>query len=349
MNSYESTLKTNSEPVLPFFCQTQRNRTQISPVRVTNTSFRIAPNQPLTTENHPNLNPHKNLELPSFIHAKTAVAMTCVEVISTEIFERPNHRNHLKPKVSTSKKRFWWQWLLWCISAILILPTTSNAHELLLKAKIYLHLDSSVVTDLPESGKSYLQASQASDFQKAIQKAQEVPPDSPFFSEAQSDIIRWSHVILDIAQGRANQGDLVGAIAAAQLIIQQQPPVQSLLQEAEASVKQWQLQAKSEGKRQNLLTVAQTMIEPTQASAYNRAIAILRQVPTDAQDYQLAQYLIWRWSKQIYLIAHSRAARGDFAGAIAAAQLIPKDSADYEKAHDFMIDWQENLSTEFLF
>jgi hypothetical protein len=336
MNSYESTLKTNPEPVLPFFCQTQPIRTQISPVRVTNTSFRIVPIKEFSSANHQNLIAHKNLELPSFIHAKTMVAMSCVEVIPQEIFERQNNRHHLQPTISTSTKRFWWQWFLWGISAILILPTTSNAHDLLLKAKIYLHLDSSVATDLPESGKSYLQSSQASDFQKAIQKAQEVEPDSPFFSEAQSDIIRWSHVILDIAQGRASQGDLVGAIAAAQLIIQQQPPVESLLHEAEAAVQQWQLQAESEGKQQNLVQVAQTMIEPTQASTYNRAIAILRQVPAEAQDYQLAQQLIRQWSKQIYLIAHSRAARGDFAGAIAAAQLIPKDSADYDKANDFL-------------
>ncbi|AFZ34121.1 hypothetical protein Sta7437_0514 [Stanieria cyanosphaera PCC 7437] len=367
MNSYESTLKKNPEPVLPFFCQhrdsvsrsflvgtsdvpspcekggqTQPIRTKISPVRITNTSFEIISNQQFLRANAQNSVTHKHPELPSFIYSKTAVAMTCAEVI-------PHQNHNFKPKISTSTKRFWWQWLLWGISVILILPNTSDAHELLSKAKIYLHLDSSVTTALPESGKSYLQSSQASDFQKAIQKAQEVQPNSPFFSEAQSDIIRWSHVILDIAQGRASQGDWVGAIAAAQLILQQQPPIQSLIEETEVAVRQWQLQAQIEGRKQNLVTVAQTMIEPSQASSYNRAIAVLRQVPVDAQDYQLAQHWIGRWSKQIYLIAHSRAAQGDFVGAIAAAQLIPKDSLDYQRANEFMVDWQENLATELLF
>lgn len=348
MNTYEFTLKKHSQPVLPFFCQTQPTKTQITSVRRIDPSFRIGSNQSFAKKNYSNLINPKSPELPSFINSKTAVAINCVRLIPQEIFENRINFNHFKPKAA-AKKRFWWQWLLWGICALLILPSTSDAQNLLSKAKIYLNLESSVVSSLPESGRSYLQSSQASDFQRAIQQAEEVPFNSPFFAQAQADIERWSQVILDIARGRASQNDFTGAIAAAQLILEQKSPLESLRQETQVAIQQWQLQAKSTQKQQNLIAMAQNLIEPNQASSYNRAIAILRKVPVEANNYSLAQKLIGQWSKQIYLIAQERASQGDFVGAIAAAHLIPKDSSDYEKANDFIMDWQENLSTELLF
>jgi hypothetical protein len=380
MPSYESTFKINQEPVLPLFCQTQPIRTRISTVRTKVQSFRIAPNHKsqtdcqLSTSQAPLLSEeradsissfkkdresflsskelsltHQNIDLPSFIHSKTFVAMNCVKVIPQAVIERQiNNQLEQNQFVQTSPaKRFWWQWLLLGIGAILILPNNSDAQDFLSKAKIYLNLDSAMVTNIPKSGKSYLQSSQASDFQKAIQTAQQVEPDSPFFPEAQAEIVRWSRVILDIAQGRASQGDFVSAIAAAKLVPQEISTIEPVAQEAKAAISQWQLQENVKNSNQNLIEVAKTLIQPTQASSYNLAIAVLRQIPCDNRDYQTAQELIRKWSKQIYLIAHSRAAREDFQGAIAAAVLVPKDAADYQKATEAIFDWKESLSIEF--
>ncbi|MGL5032591.1 MAG: hypothetical protein ACRC6M_02180 [Microcystaceae cyanobacterium] len=71
--------------------------------------------------------------------------------------------------------------------------------------------------------KRYLQWQQASVFVRAIAELRTIPPDSPSFDAAQTQISLWSQIILGIAQGRAQVGNWQDAIAAAQLVPSDQP------------------------------------------------------------------------------------------------------------------------------
>ena len=256
-----------------------------------------------------------------------------------------NQVHQLKSYSSPSTKRFWWHWVLLVGSTILLLPfflqPSSQARNLLERARIYLELDAEQAVTIPDSGRTHLQKSQASYFNRAIREAREIKPNSPFYQEAKADIIRWSEIILDIAQGRAEQGDFANAIAAASLIPQDETSVNFIAQQASEAIDHWQLRAQTQYTQSVALARAKSLINPTQASSYNQAIRILRQSSLGGKEYQEAQNLIEQWSRQIYLIANHRAAQGDFERAIAAVALVPKDSPYYEGARNAMIKWKQ--------
>ncbi|MEM8637671.1 MAG: caspase family protein [Cyanobacteria bacterium P01_G01_bin.54] len=186
----------------------------------------------------------------------------------------------------------------------------------------------------PAQAPTTLAQSQASEFSRAIIEAAKIPPDSPRYAEAQADIARWSAVILDIARGRANQGDFAGAIAAAQLIPQEPAP---LHQEAQQQISQWQTQQKNV----ELIRTARRQIRHPQASSYSDAIRTLRQITAGQPGYSQAQERIRVWSEQIYLIANSRAARKEYKQAIETAKLVPQDTPSYDLAQQAIARWQQ--------
>jgi hypothetical protein len=207
-----------------------------------------------------------------------------------------------------------------------------NNRNPLENAKIYTDLNSQQVDNLPDSGRIYLKNNQASTFNRAISQAREIQPDSPFFQQAQADIARWSEVILDIAHGRANEGDLTSAIAAAELTPQDDSSTKLIAQEATKALQTWQSRAQKQNLYQNYLAQAKTSIKPGQASSYNQAIGILQKINSKVEEYSEAQDLIKQWNKQIYLIANRRAANGDLKQALAAAALLSKKSPYYQEA-----------------
>ncbi len=198
--------------------------------------------------------------------------------------------------------------------------------------KIYTDLNSQQADYLPDSTKIYLKNNQASTFNRAINKAQEIQSDSPFFQQAQTDITRWSEVILDIAYGRADEGDLTGAIAAAKLAPQDDSPTKLIAQKATEAVQIWQSRARKQNLYQNYLAQAKTTIKPGQASSYNKAIGILQKISPEVKEYSEAQDLIAQWNEQIYLIANRRAASGNLKQAAAAAALLSRNSPYYQEA-----------------
>lgn len=340
MDSYESTLRINQRPVLPFSRIAQTSTIQVSPIGIKVKSFIISSTNDCQRVSNKNQLSEKSPQLPSFAKVPISTPISSTNKLSINQQIKVNQK---KQCLTASTKRFWWQWLLLGASATLLLPTSSNARNILEKAKIYLNLSSSATTDIPESGEKYLRSNQASGFNQAIKQARSIKPDSPFFPEAQSDIVRWSQVILDIAHGRASQGDFAGAIAAAKLISQEEPMIKPIAEQAESAIAYWKRQAQDQGVNQDLLETAKNLIAPHQASSYNQAIAMLRQVSPGGADYQEAQELMRKWSRQIYLIANSRAARGDFKGAIEAAVLVPKESSYYEKLKVAILNWQAGL------
>ena len=207
-----------------------------------------------------------------------------------------------------------------------------NNRDPLENARIYTDLDSQQVDYLPDSSRIHLKNNQASTFNRAISKAKKIQPDSPFFKQAQADIIRWSEVILDIAYGRANEGDLSGAIAAAKLTPQDNSSTRSIALEATEAIQTWQSRARKQNLYQNYLAQAKAIVKPGQASSYNKAIGILHRINSEAEEYSEAQDLIQQWNKQIYLIANRRAEEGDLKQAAAAAALLSRNSPYYQEA-----------------
>ena len=186
--------------------------------------------------------------------------------------------------------------------------------------------------------RTYIQTNQASGFNRAINEVRKIQPGQPLYEEAQGDIIRWSQVILDIAQGRANQGDFGGAIAAAKLVPQDQ---QTTYSQAQGFIQQWTAQGEQQKNNQLILQGAKEQIRPNQASSYNQAINTLKRIPKGQAGYEQGQNLTNQWSRQIYLIANSRAARGNFAQAINAAALVPQSTPSYQQAQQAIARWQK--------
>jgi hypothetical protein len=332
MDNYGATLNI-SQQIIPPFVPT--NRIKASPIGIKIKSFRIEQtNNPQT--NSSRVKPSvRTVSLPSFVTSKTSVP------ISSPILPQ----QYLSPQV----KRTWWQWFFWGAIAALLFQSSSEARNLMERTKIYLKLGSSLTTAVPESGKVYLYSHQASGFNQAIDQARKIDTDSPFYQEAQADIVRWSRVIFDIAQGRASQKDFTGAIAAAKLIPQDEPSISMIAQEAAEAINYWKIRAQKQQIHQNFLEEAKKVIEPTQASSYSQGIMLLRKVAPGAANYREAEELIRQWSRQIYLIANTRAARGDFQQAVQALTLVPKDSPYYAKAMTAMLEWKEQGHGKFLY
>ncbi|MDY6786389.1 MAG: caspase family protein [Cyanobacteriota bacterium] len=184
----------------------------------------------------------------------------------------------------------------------------------------------------------YLRNVQASKFGQAIADARKVPSDAPSYEEAQRSITRWSLAILDIARGRANQGNFGGAIAAANLIAPDQGEVRQLAQQ---KIQTWQGQAQQQQQNQGKIAKAKQAVRPNSASSYNQAISTLRTIPLGQPGYAEAKKLKETWGEQIYKIANSRAAAGQFQNAIATANLVPGDTPSHAAAQQAIARWQK--------
>jgi hypothetical protein len=155
----------------------------------------------------------------------------------------------------------------------------------------------------------------------------------PEYEQAQADIARWSRVILDLAEGRAASGNFDGAIAAARLVPEDQAEVRAQAQE---QITRWQQRQVN----RQLLQQAQGLLQPDQATSFRDAIAVAQQIPPDYPESATAQERIDQWSQDILVIARARAAAGQTAEAIAAANLVPAGTSAYDQAQQEIQRWQ---------
>ncbi|GAB4202937.1 MAG: hypothetical protein Fur006_56860 [Coleofasciculaceae cyanobacterium] len=189
-----------------------------------------------------------------------------------------------------------------------------------------------------ERAKRLLRHNHASLFNKAIVEARQVKSGDPLYQQARQDITRWSGVILDLAEGRAKEGNFGGAIVAAQLVPKDDPSVYATAQQA---INQWTLLAKQQQQNKAIIQAAKAQLQPNQASSYSRAITTLRQVLPNQPRYAEAQQLTAQWSRTIYLIAQSRAARGRLKEAIQTAALVPAGTPSSDAAKAAIAKWQQ--------
>lgn len=189
---------------------------------------------------------------------------------------------------------------------------------------------------LSDLGKMSLKQTQASDLSLAIATAQKIKSGEPLYKQAQENIQIWSQMILDLAEGRAKQRQYGNAVAAAQLITKDEV----LYPQAQAAIKQWRLEAKQYVSNKTLLEAANGLIQPGQASTYNRAIEVAKKVPPGQPGFDAAQKSINKWSEKILDLAKSRASQGELNAAIETAALVPEVTAAYEDAQDAIQKWQ---------
>ncbi len=358
MQNSGATLNIHHKPVLPFYSSLGPKKLQKIdplPIGIKIKSFKIEPVSSSRSQGAKAVNLGTTIKLPNFVNSQPSSVNICRDRVFTKSLDfnlrsytQPDRITQPKPCNSGGKKNFWRHWLLLVGSTVLMLPllfqTSTQASNFFEKAKIYLELNSQQVMSFPGSGRIHLQNNQASTFNQAIRQARAIEPNSPFYQQAQADIIRWSEVILDIAQGRANQEDFAGAIAAAELIPQDEASARFVAQQATEAVERWQIKMQRQNLYQNYLAGAKILINPNQASSYNLAIRILQQISPGVEEYPEARNLIRQWSKQIYIIANDHAAKGDFKQAIEVAALVPKDSPYYQEAKNSMIRWKEYSS-----
>jgi uncharacterized caspase-like protein len=88
-----------------------------------------------------------------------------------------------------------------------------------------------------EDARSLIRPTNASEVQRAIERASQIPPGDGRYDETQRQIDRWCVDILDIAKQRADRGKFPAAIAAAQLIPDKRGKIS---EEAKTLIQQWQ-------------------------------------------------------------------------------------------------------------
>ncbi len=355
MGNCGATYNIHQQPMLPFFEPLDRRRLKPVdplPIGIKIKSYKLK-DVNISASSAKKTLTKTSIQLPNFAHLHSGSPNAKNERIiskSLNLVEQtdcwPNEIPRLDSGNLGAASKFWWHWLLSASSAVLILvlpilfQSSSQADNLLDKAKVYLELDSQTAMSLPESGRTYLDNTQASPFNRAIEQAQKIEADSPFYPQAQADIARWSETILDIAQGRASNQNFAGAIAAANLVPQAEAPAELVAQQATEAVEDWQRRARRSNLYADYLVEAKKIINSNHASSYSQAIGILRQITPEANEYLEAQSLIRQWNKQIYLIVEHRAAKGNFSGAMAAAALVPQDSPYYQAAKISMSIWK---------
>ena len=195
--------------------------------------------------------------------------------------------------------------------------------------------------DLLDQAQGAIRPTQASYYSQAISQAQKIRSDDPLYEKAQENIERWSLVIVDIAEGRAKQGDFVGAIAAAKLV----PLDRDVAAKVKQSIGSWQQQAQQQRANRKLLQEAQRGIQRNQASTYSQAISIALKIPEGQPEYLRAQKLIAEWSQTIYNIAQSRANKGQLDAAVKAVELVPANTEAYVSAQRVMSQWRTKLDS----
>ncbi|WP_247218384.1 hypothetical protein [Synechococcus sp. C9] len=241
-----------------------------------------------------------------------------------------------------------------------------------------------------EQAEGLAQQGQVSQLLEAMAKTKTIPKDSYLFDQAQAKYQRWARDILDVAALRELRArNLAGALAAAR-----QVPADANLQEevadfmvlAEAESQTWnetvagyqaaitksktldpsrplynQAQIQIETWQQtivalNILNQARQVAGGRTVAAWNQAIALVRQIPSNNPLWNRAQAEADGWINQIQIAEDSPiltraeglaapATIAAYTSAIAEAQQIRPSRALYPRAQERVREWQTRLET----
>jgi Caspase domain len=219
-------------------------------------------------------------------------------------------------------------------------PTLSAIPESTSKPQVTVAVASTPQTRkqaLAELDKLSLIPTQANDLKIAIATARKLKSDDPQYSQAQANIQVWNSMIFDLAQERAKKRQYSSAIAAAQLIGENE----ALYPKADSAVTQWRKEAKQYVSNKTVVEAATALIKPGQASSYNRAIEVAKKVSKGEPGFDIAQKSIDKWSKEILNLARKRAASGDRRAAVSTATLVPHGTPVYGAAQRAIQQWKK--------
>jgi len=181
---------------------------------------------------------------------------------------------------------------------------------------------------------------QASDFHRALTQASRIQAGQPMYQEAQQYVERWSQVILDLAEARAQTGSYADAVGAAQLVPPNQAELRSM---AEERIANWQQNVDQVSVVQDAIQQARSRVRPGQASSYNDAIAQLRSIEATQPEYEVVRVQLNEWSREILAIAYQRAESGNLYEAIEAGALVPDDAEVALEARAAVETWRLQL------
>jgi hypothetical protein len=219
-------------------------------------------------------------------------------------------------------------------------PVTSTAEPIKPANRVARTIDSQKRSQaILELSKMSLSETKVTDLSQAIATAKKIKPSQPLYQQAQENIQTWNQMILDLAQERAQQKEYGDAISAAELITKDD----LLYPQAQQAIAKWRLEIKRYVSNKTLLDAANALIRPGQASTYNRAIEVAKQVQPGEPGFETAQKSINEWSEKILDLAKNRAAQGELNTAIETAALVPQITPAYEDAQDAIQKWRSKI------
>jgi hypothetical protein len=112
---------------------------------------------------------------------------------------------------------------------------------------------------------------------------------------------------------------------------------------AQNSINKWQSQLSVVQRNRQVIANAKELIIPNQASSYSKAIALLKTIKPSEPIFREARGLQDQWSRTIYLLANSRAAKGNYKLAVETAKLVPADSPSYQSSLGAIARWQKGV------
>lgn len=241
-----------------------------------------------------------------------------------------------------------------------------------------------------EQAEGLAQQGQVQQLLEAMAKTKTIPKESYLFDQAQAKYQRWARDILDVAAMRELRArNLAGALAAAQQVpadVNLQEEVADFILLAEAEAQTWNdtvagyqaaiTKAKTLDPSRPLYNQAQIQIETWQqtivalnilnqarqvaggrtVAAWNQAIALVRQIPSNNPLWNRAQAEADGWVNQIQIAEDSpilaraeslatAATIAAYTSAIAEAQQIRPSRALYPRAQERVREWQTRLET----
>ncbi|MDX2098652.1 MAG: hypothetical protein SFW36_12820 [Leptolyngbyaceae cyanobacterium bins.59] len=179
--------------------------------------------------------------------------------------------------------------------------------------------------------------------QAAIDQADRIRPGRALYRQAQAKVKGWTRRIqeiqdrpfLDQAEALAQNGDIPGAIAAANMI----PPGRALREQAQSKVSVWQANTNA----QQYLQEAYSLADVGTPDALVRAIRTANRVSSLSSRRSEAQNAIDRWSEQMLTAAESQVYYNQIQSAITIAEKIPPRTAAYDRAQTQIAEWKKRL------
>lgn len=179
--------------------------------------------------------------------------------------------------------------------------------------------------------------------QQAIAQASAIGSDRALYKEAQRKIAKWQVAIeriedqplVDRALSLANSKEYTSAIETAQRV----GSGRALYPETRRKIRRWRREIRAA----NALNSAYQVAQSKTPEALNKAINLVRDIPSSTDVSSQALEALNLWSNQLFNLAKDRADVSSFREAISIASLIPSESNIYSVAQSQIQEWDKAL------